>query len=82
MEVEEAAGVEEEALTEEEAVVAVEAAGEADSLVEARTEAVEVDGVVVAEGVSTGEHSKYLSSRNPLFSISVCECAIVRVYGI
>ena len=43
-------------------VVVVEEGGE----VGARMEAAEVAGVVAAEGVSTGEHSKLLSSNNPL----------------
>ncbi len=74
MEVAEVEVVEEEASVGGEEVVAVEEGGEADTLPGARTGAAGEAGVV-AEGVSTGEHSKYLSSRNPLI-----QCACVSVY--
>lgn len=71
--------VEEEASVGGEEVVAVEEGEEADTLPGARTGAA-VEAGVVAEVVSTGEHSKYLSSRNPLIlcacaSVNVCMCA-------
>ena len=71
--------VEEEASVGGEEVVAVEEVGEADTLPGARTGAA-VEAGVVAEVVSTGEHSKYLSSRNPLI-MCVCKCECVYVCG-
>ena len=71
--------VEEEASVGGEEVVAVEEGEEADTLPGARTGAA-VEAGVVAEVVSTGEHSKYLSSRNPLI-MCVCKCECVYVCG-
>ena len=71
--------VEEEASVGGEEVVAVEEGEEADTLPGARTGAA-VEAGVVAEVVSTGEHSKYLSSRNPLI-MCLCMCKCVYVCG-